>query len=744
MLVASLIVRRIHPGGPYIGLVRAVDRAGRRLVYGLGRVPAGVAAGELGSLASRPFDGAIAVWHTADGRLVTDPHGSAPPQRKPLKALSTAVEPVRWREHGRAVRARAVVKRLVELGRASAPARRTPPGAGKVDGPPSGYLLPGPGPGTRPLLSAIHPATGDQLLTTSAREAEALGYVGVTELGHLRAAAPVTGTLGPGRAAIPWARRFGLGSEPPESLLGSIELPLPGADEASETLRIAGWALAVGDRVRRAEVFIDGRPAGNARLGLPRGDLAAHPPVAGQAEALLAGFELVPASGQVPADDEPVDICVLITTMKGETLVLGSEGVRLTRVVAPEASDTPLRRAARPRVNGHGRGLLAFAHRLDHGGAQRYFADQVLRLRPGFDRCTVVAFHDGAWREPLERAGIEVHVTSQSPRSGRGEYEGRLDELRAWCGERAPAVAFVNTLDCFMGADLAKRLGLPVVWALHESFDPATWWAVGHGWSPEQAYILDRIEQALAGADATVFAADATRRLYEPYIDVERSVVLPYGIELGALDEFRASFDRERARDRLGLDRDTRIVLCLAILSQRKGQALLTQAFGMVADRHPDARLLLVGDVPGAYSSTLRRYIDGKGLGERVRLVPTTPDAYTWHGLADVFALASDVESSPLSLLEAMAFETPALASRVFGVPELIEDERNGFMFEPNDLGELAEGLDRVLGMDPAELAGVARAGAETVRERHDPDRYGERLADLVRSLEGTPDAARP
>ncbi len=695
--------------------------------------------GELGGLASDGSAGEIPVWRTAHGLLVTDAYNAELGRTSASAGVAYALGPIRWAAHGKGTRVRAVARRLLEL----RPRREGGPGA--YGGPPDGYLFRDPDAVTRPLFSALHPVSGDQLLTTDPEEPEALGYVETTALGHVRATAPVTGLLGVSATGVPWAREFGLGrGSQAGRLVGGLELPAPGTSTAAETLRIAGWAVALEDHVRRVEVFIDGELAGQARLALPRGDLLAHQPVAGAPDAVLAGFEFVPSARHLRQAPEVVTIAVLVTSMAGHTLVLESNEVRLTRS-QPQLSAggrDDLRPGDRrpPRRDRGSGGLLAFTHRLDYGGAQRYFVDQVLRLqRAGFPDCTVVSFRDGPWRERLERAGIEVHVTSAYPETGPAEYEGRIEELRAWCEPGGHSVAFVSTLDCFIGVDLATRLGIPVAWALHESFEPKTWWTVGHGWSPDHAYVFQRIEHALGAANATIFAADATRRLYEPYVDADRAVTLPYGIELEAIDEFRrssAASNERRARD---IPLDARVILCLATLGSRKGQALLTQAFARVAADHPDAQLLLVGATPGPYPDAIADYVAAMSLESRVRIVPITEDAYAWHLVSDVFALASDVECLPLSVIEAMAFEKPVIASRIFGLPELIEEGRTGFMFEPNDLGELASTLDRVLSMDAGELNSVARAGAEVVRERHDPARNSVQLIELLRSLEGRP-----
>ena len=90
----------------------------------------------------------------------------------------------------------------------------------------------------------------------------------------------------------------------------------------------------------------------------------------------------------------------------------------------------------------------------------------------------------------------------------------------------------------------------------------------------------------------------------------------------------------------------------------------------------------------------------------------------TWYGVSDFLVCASDVESLPRTVLEAMAWERPVLATRVFGLPELIDDGRTGWLCEPRDIEALATGIDRALSTGPEERAAVGRAARELV-ERH-------------------------
>jgi D-inositol-3-phosphate glycosyltransferase len=111
-------------------------------------------------------------------------------------------------------------------------------------------------------------------------------------------------------------------------------------------------------------------------------------------------------------------------------------------------------------------------------------------------------------------------------------------------------------------------------------------------------------------------------------------------------------------------------------------------------------------------------------------------EIFPWYLSADLFVSASDAESLPRSVVEAMAFSVPVLATEVFGLPELIEEGVNGFLCPARDTAALASALDRVLTLDPARLAEVADAAAALVRDQHDSAtcaaEYWRRMLELV------------
>jgi D-inositol-3-phosphate glycosyltransferase len=240
---------------------------------------------------------------------------------------------------------------------------------------------------------------------------------------------------------------------------------------------------------------------------------------------------------------------------------------------------------------------------------------------------------------------------------------------------------------------------------------------------------------ALASVSTIVFEAAATRALYIPYADSERLVAMPYGIELDAIERFRSTLTRDQARSALGIDPEKKVVLCLGTMEPRKSQASLARAFARVAERHPDALLALVGrsdDVWGAqYADHLAEHLWRAGMQDRVLIRPLTADPFEWRVAADVLVCASDNESLPRVILEAMAFELLVVSTDIFGIPEVIQDGVTGFLCRSRDEYEMSEQLSAALAMRP-EHHGIRSAAAEHVRQRHDAAVYAAAFRDLI------------
>ncbi len=341
---------------------------------------------------------------------------------------------------------------------------------------------------------------------------------------------------------------------------------------------------------------------------------------------------------------------------------------------------------------------------------------------------SLVTFADGPLQAEIEALGIPVHVNGGLAFEKPQVYDGRVTELADWVAARQFDVAFVNTVVAFPIADAVQRAGVPMVWAVHESYELPVLWRLLN----LHPSIARRAEVVLHDAATVLFEADSTRAQYEPCLTPGSAVTLPYGIDLSPLAIARDSFDRHAARRQLDLPEEAPVVLCMGTIEPRKGQVQLARAFSMVAHRHPDARLAFVGARADPHTVSLRFAVDTWGPIDRIAMIPVTPDAWTWYGAADLLVCSSDVESLPRTVLEAMAWDLPVLATCVFGLPELIDHGVTGWLCAPRDTAALASALDRALATGAIGRRQIAVAARELIERRHAIEPYARACADLV------------
>lgn len=163
---------------------------------------------------------------------------------------------------------------------------------------------------------------------------------------------------------------------------------------------------------------------------------------------------------------------------------------------------------------------------------------------------------------------------------------------------------------------------------------------------------------------------------------------------------------------------DARTILYLGRLSPEKGPTFLVDAWGMVADRHPDWRLRIVGSGPD--EALVRRAIAALPAGgDRVALVAPVSDAEAELRSASLFALPSLTEGLPLSLAEAMAHGLPCVAADCStGVGMLADGGAAALLVPRADPVALAGELDALMadaGLR-ADLGARARAAVEPYR----------------------------
>lgn len=242
-----------------------------------------------------------------------------------------------------------------------------------------------------------------------------------------------------------------------------------------------------------------------------------------------------------------------------------------------------------------------------------------------------------------------------------------------------------------------------------------------HGWSfwaaegprSELYRMLERLAASWCARIAVVSEDERAAGLAAGVGKASQYAVVPNGI---AVERFSATPEPVPGR-----------LLAIGRLARPKRPDLVVRAVAELLRRYPGVHLRLVGD--GPLRPEVERLLSRLGLAEHVSLVGTRDDIPELVRTAACLVLASDYEGCPVSVIEAMAAAVPVVATRVGGVPELV-DERTGVLVEPGDHSALAAAVGRLLER-PDLGRRLGEAGRRVARLRFTRERMAAGLAAL-------------
>jgi len=172
-----------------------------------------------------------------------------------------------------------------------------------------------------------------------------------------------------------------------------------------------------------------------------------------------------------------------------------------------------------------------------------------------------------------------------------------------------------------------------------------------------------------------------------------RIVAIPQGVDL---ERFDSNIKGEETRRQLGVSKES-IVLSVAQLIPRKGLIYLIRAVPEVLKSVPNVKFIIAGE--GPERPKLEEEIKQLGVGNAVRLVGGAPYDMVpkFYAATDVFVLPTLYDAMPHAVYEAMAMEKPVVATRVGGIPEVIENGSDGLLVDSMKPDEIAKAIITLL-----------------------------------------------
>lgn len=304
-------------------------------------------------------------------------------------------------------------------------------------------------------------------------------------------------------------------------------------------------------------------------------------------------------------------------------------------------------------------------------------------------------------------AGLETFVLPESP------WVLVLTVLKLAKLVRRTHIAAICTHDYksnLAGALVSFIMGVPLVAVFHGR--------TSHGFKIRLYEWLDDL--VLKFCDAIVAVSEDTKRKLKSLgIKDDCIHMIPNGIDSMAYLAERGAHTEDERKGELGgnpLNGTARKILYAGRLSREKGLRVLVEAAKLVLDEAPGVEFVILGE--GPERPFLLRRIAQLGLQKRVILPGFVKDISRILNEVKLCVLPSFTEGMPLFLLEACASRKPIVATRVGGVPEIVQDGITGFLVEPGKPMELAAKIKTILA-DPEKGREMGEAGYRRVAEKY-------------------------
>ena len=361
--------------------------------------------------------------------------------------------------------------------------------------------------------------------------------------------------------------------------------------------------------------------------------------------------------------------------------------------------------------------VVYMAHAFMVGGAEEMVLNLVRHLPDRFEPIVCCIHEAGPIGEEIRKTGVPFHVFGLDPGMRRPWHVlGIARQLRSLQPEIVHTFLLTASLYGRLGAIIA---GVPIVIGTEVN--------IYEHKQPHHA-LAERL--LIRGTDRVVVSAESVRDFYVRQVHAAPAKV---DVIYNAVDwsQLQTTASREAMRSSLGVPAAAPLGGIIARLTEQKAHRHLFDAMASTPELG-SLHLLVVGD--GDLREELRRQVEQLGLSSRVYFLGARRDLGNLLGAIDVFVMPSLWEGLPLSMVLAMGAGLPVVATRVAGIPEVVQDGVTGILVAPADVPALGSALARLVA-DPALRQTMGAAASAFVRPRFGVETYVAAVTDLYDRL---------
>jgi glycosyltransferase involved in cell wall biosynthesis len=375
--------------------------------------------------------------------------------------------------------------------------------------------------------------------------------------------------------------------------------------------------------------------------------------------------------------------------------------------------------------------ILLFGTQMAIGGAQKLLLDQARWFHAQGHAVTAVFFYDKQGLQQLWQQGLGFPLLTLSVIDADGGLAAKAWALVSGLAKlwRVLRQGHFDVIETFTYD--SNLLALPVAWLAGVRVRIAT----HHGAIEGFPRWIERLHAWLINAGVANALVSVSNKTLEQAVaagvNPARNVVIHNGIPSMPLEKTH----RTEVRQEMGLEREGLLILSVGRLVFQKGHEYLVQAMPQILAHYPGTKVVILGE--GGLRPALEAQIANLNLGDRVTLLGNRNDIGRFLASADVFVLPSRWEGLPVALLEAMEAGLPAVATRVEGVDEVLEDRQQGLLVPPENANALSHALLQLMA-DGALRKKMGEAAKIRIQENYTTDIMCQKYLEVMQKLVGS------
>ncbi|WP_200974984.1 glycosyltransferase family 4 protein [Echinicola sp. 20G] len=376
--------------------------------------------------------------------------------------------------------------------------------------------------------------------------------------------------------------------------------------------------------------------------------------------------------------------------------------------------------------------VLVLHSSTDLYGASRSLIRSVLGMKKEGIRPIVILSSEGSLADAIREEGIEVliirlgvirrkYFNLQGLINRMKHMKNASNELKNLVKKYNVRLIYTNTTAVWVGAWVAKSIGLRHIWHVREIIEQPNWF---------KKFIEALLQKT---GDLVICVSQATANNYSSGVEKNKLKVVYNGIDY--LPFKQAKYDLKKE---IGIDQNTVLIGMIARVHFWKGQTYFLDVAKELAKRHQNIHFVMVGDAFEGYEylyDEIKTKIKENELVDKVTNLGYRTDIPNIMSGLDIFMLPSILpDPLPTTVLEAMAAGKPVVATAHGGATEMVLDQETGYLVPWDQANKAALVFDSLIKNEGLRME-MGRAGQKKVMDNFSIEAYMNNMGEIFKSL---------